>query len=115
MYQLGQGLFGKIRFKDGVYPKYDRPYLIIDIKDDSIGVLNISSAVGKAAKLLLTTNKFINKHDPPFKKKSFAKLDSLTYISINEVDNMQVLANGKSLDTAELNSIIKQVDEFKDR
>lgn len=70
-------------------------------------MLNISTVAGKESKLLLVENKLINKHRPPFLKRSFVKLDSLTHISIQEAQAMRLLDNGQTLDAGELYSIKK--------
>ena len=41
-------------------------------------------------------------YDPPFKKPSFVKLDSLTRIESADWGNLQVLNSGRTLDAAEL-------------
>ena len=109
MVRVGQGLYGRIKFVDGTMPEYDRTYLVVSVSPESIGILNVSSAIGKAAKLLFTTNKYIKKHFPPFPKKSFVKLDSLVYVSVSEVSSMHILANGDILDQAEMGSILKAI------
>ena len=109
MYRIGQGLFGKIRFADGKYPEYNRTYLIVSVLDNLIGVLNVSSAINKASKLLYPSNKYINKHYPPFAKKSFVKLDSYVCVSIDELKDITILSNGELLNQIELNNIIKQL------
>jgi len=110
MFLIGQGLYGKIRFADGELPKYDRTYLVVEVSTDKIGVMNVSSVSGKVHKLLFPTNKLINKHYPPFLKKSFVKLDSLVYVTIAEASKALVLESGKPLDQAELNSILKTAE-----
>ena len=109
MYVIGQGLFGKIKFVDGQYPGYDRAYLIVFVCSNKIGTLNVSSVAGKEHKLLLRTNKEITKYNPPFYKKSFVKLDSLTYISIQNAQHMHLMDNGRTLDRAELKCIINAI------
>lgn len=107
MFLVGQGLYGKIKFVDGIIPQYDRAYLIVEVLTDSVGVLNVSSIAGKEHKLLFPTNKLINKHYPPFLRRSFVKLDSLVYITLAEASNARILDNGTPLDQAELYSILK--------
>jgi len=109
MFRVGQGLFGRIRFADGEYPKYDRTYLVVDVTDDKVGVLNISSVTGKADRLLYPSNRYINKHLPPFKKRSFVKLDSLVSVPVGELSDVLILSNGDLLDYVELKSIINQI------
>jgi len=107
MFLIGQGLYGKIRFVDGVFPAYDRTYLVVETYADKIGVLNVSSVKGKEYKLLFPTNKLINKHYPPFLLKSFVKVDSLVHVPNAEASKMLLLDNGNLLDSAELSKIIR--------
>ena len=109
----GQGLFGKITFVDGSSPAYDRAYLIVSVSQNCIGTLNISSLAGKEHKLLYKTNKEIINHSPPFTKRSFVKLDSLTYISISDATSMHLLSNGQLLDANELKKIISMITSLK--
>ena len=51
MIAIGQGLFGRVRFVDGEFPEYDRPYLVVCSDDDRVGILNVSSVTGKEARL----------------------------------------------------------------
>ena len=109
MYKVGQGLFGKLIFNDGVYPEYDRAYLVVHVSDEKVGVLDVSSAVGKGNQLLYDSNKYINKHNPPFPKKTFAKLKSLRYVKIENMPKMKILSGGDTLDKAELSNILKEL------
>ena len=45
------------------------------------------------------------KFNPPFLLPSFVKLDSLTKVYKSDWDNLQILNNGRTLDTNELNRI----------
>ena len=109
MFLAGQGVFGRIRFTDGIYPEYDRAYLVVDVTVDKVGLINVSSVEGKEHKLLFPYNKEIKKHNPPFPRRSFAKLDSLLYISVSEMKDLRVLSGGIPLDSEELNSIIGRI------
>jgi len=110
MFNVGQGIFGRVQFKDGKNPEYDRPYLIIEIHEDQIGILVVSSAAGKSYRLLnVSSTMLINKHYPPFRRKSFVKLDSLTYILISYAQSMKLLDNGSVLDGAEIRKIQKAI------
>ena len=113
MYNVGQGIFGKLQFTDGTNPDYERAYLIVDVLEDKIGVLNVSSAIGKGHKLFFPTNRYINNHFPPFPMKTFVKLDSLVYVSINELQSMSILANGQILDSAEIAAILKELQNMQ--
>ena len=109
IFKAGQGLFGKIKFVDGTSPAYDRAYLIVSVSQNCISTLNVSSLAGKEHKLLYSTNKEIKNHCPPFIKRTFVKLDSLTYISVNEATSMRLMSNGQVLDTNELEAIISMI------
>ena len=43
---VGQAFWGKIRFPDGEFPAYERPYLIVGIDDEYIEILTVSSVTG---------------------------------------------------------------------
>ena len=106
---LGQGIYGKARFVDGQYPAYDRPYLVVSVSPERIGILNVSSTAGKDHKLLFPTNRAILNYNPPFRKESFVKLDSLVYISTSDICNFRILHNGECLEKCELYDIIRAV------
>ncbi len=106
-YLEGQGLFGKITFTDGTEPPYERPYLIVAVEDNYVEVLNISSLAGKERKLAFASNKRIYKFNPPFIKPSFVKLDSLTRVPYDELEQLRILSGGATLDEEELSNIKK--------
>ncbi len=108
----GQGVLGKITFRDGKTPKYDRTYLVVSVLKDYIEVLNVSSLKGKERKLAYSTNKEIKNYNPPFLKPSFVKLDSLSKVEKNQWDNLQILHNGETLNINELNTIINQKNKY---
>lgn len=105
----GQGIFGRVKFKDGTYPLYDRPYLIIKVEKDYVEVLNVSSVKGKERKLAFPTNEKLLKYCPPFLKPSFVKLDSLTCLPKSEWNKFTILSNGLTLDKTELNRILQLI------
>lgn len=109
MFQVGQAVLGKIRFADGQMPQYKRTYLVINVKEDYIELLNVSSIKGKEHKLLYPTNLKITKYNPPFMKPSFVKLDSLVKVHQNEYDQLKVLCDSKLLDEKELNGILEAI------
>ena len=98
----GQGVWGKIRFADGEFPAYDRPYLVVTVEKNFIEVLNVSSIKGKERKLAFSTNERLRSYNPPFVKPSFVKLDSLTRVESSDWGNLQVLNSGKVLSETEL-------------
>lgn len=107
MIRIGQGLLGRIQFPDGTFPSYDRPYLVVSVTATHVGLLNVSSTAGKEHKLLFPENRRLVKHDPPFLKDSFVKLDSLVYIPISDVDRFRLLHSGDCLEEEELLSILQ--------
>ena len=42
-YKKGQGILGRIRFKDGSMPKYDRTYLIVETGENYIKTLLVEA------------------------------------------------------------------------
>ncbi|MCD7822536.1 MAG: hypothetical protein LUG86_00725 [Oscillospiraceae bacterium] len=111
---MGQALLGRIRFADGGLPEYDRPYLIVSINEDSLDVLNISSVKGKERKLIFPSNLEIINYNPPFRKPSFVKLDSLVTIEKSVADSMILLDSGKPLNSYEMVKILDALKEFND-
>lgn len=105
-YLAGQGLLGKIRFIDGEFPLYDRPYLIVQTTSKGIKVLNVSSVLGKERKLTYHTNVVLHNFSPPFLQQSFVKIDSLTEIDYAECAEMRLLSNGQTLNEKDLNHIL---------
>ena len=104
-FKPGQGVLGRITFKDGEVPTYDRTYLIVSVGTDYIEVINVSSVRGKERKLAFKTNERLKTHWPPFKMDSFVKLDSLTRIPSSEWGGLRTLCNGQRLDGNELSRI----------
>ena len=80
----GHGILGRIRFRDGEIPAYDRTYLVVSVTPSYIEVLNVSSVKGKERKLAFTTNERLRNFNPPFLMPSFVKLDSLTRVPKRE-------------------------------
>lgn len=107
--QIGQGVLGRIQFRDGNAPEYPRPYLVVFVSATQVGLLNVSSVLGKEHKLLFSTNKHLMKYDPPFQKDSFVKLDSLVYVDLTVAVTFRILHNGDSLDQGELKSIFVEL------
>ena len=110
-YVAGQGILAKIRFKDGKMPAYDRTYLIVEAGTNYIRVLNVSSSEGKESKLQMRSNEPLNQYEPPFKKPSFVKLDSL--IKINNPPPYRILHNGELLNKDDLNNILFKLKQYK--
>lgn len=101
----GHGVLGRIRFVDGTMPSYDRAYLVVAVSNDYIEVLNVSSIRGKERKLAFPINERLRNYNPPFVMPSFVKLDSLTRVSKSEWGDLQILNNGRALESNELNRI----------
>lgn len=108
----GQAFWGRIRFPDGAFPEYDKPYLIVRSEEDYIEILTVSSVVGKEWKLTLPANKEIMKYDPPFPKRTFVKLDSLQKVHISDLSNVSIARGGRTLDAAELSEIVHAIIPF---
>lgn len=111
-FEVGQGIKGKIRFKDGTIPEYERVYLVVGVGADYIDVLNLSTIRGKEWKLAFDSNRRIIKYKPPFYKPSFVKLDSLTRVRLDEDAILTILYNGEKLDEEELSAILRMYPAF---
>ena len=105
----GQGILGKITFKDGCMPEYARTYLIVEATSEYIEVLNVSSIRGKERKLAFPSNERLRIYNPPFLKPSFVKLDSLTRVQKSGWINFRLLNNGNTIDLTELNRIKSKI------
>lgn len=105
----GHGILGKIRFRDGEMPAYDRTYLVVAVGADYLEVVNVSSIKGKERKLLFPSNEPLKKYKPPFMVPSFVKLDSLVRVQFSDCANLQILHRGQKLDSGELNRIIAKI------
>ncbi|MDR2132108.1 MAG: type II toxin-antitoxin system PemK/MazF family toxin [Clostridiales Family XIII bacterium] len=108
----GQVIWAKLPFPDGSTPDYPRPFLVISVDANRVGVLSVSSVKDKARKLLLPSNLKIEKFDPPLVMPSFVKLDSLTYHAIEAVAELPLLGNGKTLDKGEFRKILAALKRF---
>lgn len=109
MVKAGQGLLGRIPFTDGTMPLKPRPYLVVSVTSDTIGLLVVSTVRGKEHKLLFPTNREMNNYNPPFLQRSFAKLDSLQHIPVSRLSEFRVLQGGACLEQEELNAILDGV------
>jgi hypothetical protein len=108
--RAGQGLFLQIPFADGTDCKYHRPFLVIDVDQlqNRIKLLNVSSVRGKAHKVGFSSNKLLINYKPPFIMPSFVKLDSLYIIEYFPDIQRSVLDGGQTLDSVELQDIIRE-------
>ena len=109
MFKVGQALMGKLRFKDGDFPQYSRPYLIVKVTDDFVEVLNVSGLGGKEHKAMFHTNYKLSQFSPPFIRSSFVKLDSLTVVNKADWHNFKLLDDGKCLNSYDLNNILNLI------
>jgi len=112
-YTLGQVLWGKIRFKDGCFPEYNRPYLIVQVNEDSLGILNVSSIGKKFTKLRFPSNLKIIKYRPPLREPSFVKLDSFVTVKVSDVEDLYLMDNGTALDNDELKRILQALEDYR--
>lgn len=106
---VGQAFWGKIRFPDGEFPAYERPYLVVGTVGEYIDILTVSSVAGKEWKLTLPTNREISKYDPPFPRRTFVKLDSLQRVHISDLTSVRLAKGGQTLDKTELSKILKMI------
>ncbi len=109
----GQAFWGKVRFPDGEFPQYERPYLIVGVDGEYIEIVTVSSVEGKEWKLTLPTNKEILKYDPPFPKRTFVKLDSFQKVLISDLSGVSMARGGKMLDKDELLEITRSIIRTK--
>jgi hypothetical protein len=106
--KVGQSVWAELPFPDGTMPDGIRPYLVVSVEDDRIGVLVVSSLHGKEHKLLMKSNYEIKNYKPPFNKPVFVKLDSLQYFPVESLSNLELGARGKPLDSDELQEILSK-------
>ena len=110
MYKVGQGILGRIKLIDGYLPDKDRTYLIVEISDDVISILNVSSIQGKKRKVMFRDNYRLKEYNPPFVKPSFVKLDSLTKVTVEEISkNSHILHSGETLNNDDMDYILTYI------
>lgn len=107
--RIGQGVLGRVPFRDGTMPEYNRTYLVVGLESSGVKLLNVSSLAGKEHKLFFSTNRLIKNYKPPFQKKSFVKLDSLITVSNTQIKSFKLLHGGACLDKEEVNGIIASI------
>lgn len=113
MIKRGQGLFLEMDYADGKGITKKRPFLVIDVSENEIKVLNVSSLKNKEHKLGFKSNKRINKYKPPFIKPSFVKLDAIYIIEKDNRLEKFLLCDGRAMFPLELENIIESFYEFK--
>ncbi|WP_207635572.1 hypothetical protein [Clostridium botulinum] len=100
-------------YADGERITKKRPFLVIEVSEKKIKVLNVSSSKNKEHKLGFKSNKRINKYNPPFLKPSFVKLDALYIIEKDSRLKHFLLNNGRKIFPLELENIIESFYNFK--
>ncbi|AJE10340.1 MULTISPECIES: hypothetical protein [Clostridium] len=113
MIKCGQGLLLEMDYADGERITKKRPFLVIEVSEKKIKVLNVSSSKNKEHKLGFKSNKRINKYNPPFLKPSFVKLDALYIIEKDSRLKHFLLNNGRKIFPLELENIIESFYDFK--
>ncbi len=111
--RTGQGILLKLDYADGGLADKARTFLIVNVNDSKVNLLNISSIQGKLHKLMYPANKKILKYKPPFIKPSFVKLDAEYIIDNNKELESFILCQGRAMKPDELSTIIKEFDEYK--
>lgn len=107
----GQVLLLKIRFAKGTVSKLARLLLIIEVTDNQIFALNVSTVQGKEHKLLFPSTCNIRKFNPPFDHASFVSFNELYAIELFDSFHPRVL--GQTVDVNELRTIQEAFDEYK--
>lgn len=113
--KIGQGLLLEVDYADGGVHNKPRTFLIIEVNDKNIHILNVSSLKGKETKLGYKSNKKIDKYKPPFLKSSFVKLDALYIIEKSEHLNHFLLAQGRSMNPMQLNNIKQNFINYREK
>ena len=108
--KIGQAIWAKINFKQGMIAKYNRPYLIVKVHSDSvIDILDVSTTKGKEHKLVYSSNFHLSNYDPPFPRDSFVKIDSLRTINLLDIE-YELLKNGECLCDQDMKSISNKLE-----
>lgn len=110
----GQVLHLKVGYADGGAANYKRPFLIMDIQDNFIYGLNVSSLRNKTHKILYNSTVVINRFNPPLRVLSYLKLDALYKFPIVEGIEKHLMDNGNSLNSKEFDYIYEYFAEFKE-
>lgn len=112
--ERGQVLNLKIGYADGGEANYKRPFLIIDIIDNCIYSLNVSSLKNKTHKILFNSTLVINRYTPPLKVASYLKLNALYKVPIVNGIEKHLMDNGNALNSNEFNYIYQYFREFRE-
>lgn len=111
----GQVLNLKIGYADGGAANYKRPFLIIDIKDNCIYSLNVSSLKNKTHKILFNSTLIINRYNPPLRFLSYLKLDALYKFPIVDGIEKHLMDSGNELNNIEFDYIYQYFTEFREK
>ncbi|MFW6016846.1 MAG: hypothetical protein ACOCRK_10450 [bacterium] len=109
----GQALLLKLPYADGGVCKKKRPFLVIEVLNDSCYLLNISSVKGKFRKLQFKSNILINKYNPPFIKPSFVKIDAVYKLDYFPELTKSILNSGNKLNEKDFDNIKNKLISFK--
>lgn len=101
----GTGFILQLPFADNGALSYKRPYLVIGEENNFLLLLNVSTSKGKEHKLLFDSNEEIVKYKPPFKLKSFVKLDALYRVEKCPTLFKSIISKGQTLATDELDRL----------
>jgi hypothetical protein len=112
--KVGHALVLNLPFANGSPSFYKRPFLVIDIYDNFIDLLNVSSIKGKEKKLLYPSNKKIINYYPPFDVPSFVKMDELYTIEYFSDLNKSIYKQRPPLDDIEINRVIDSFHIYRE-
>ncbi len=110
---VGHVLVLKLPFANGAPCFSKRPFLVIDKKDQTLDLLNISSTKGKERKLLFPSNLRIKKFYPPLDNPSFIKMDELYTIDNFDELHKSLYKNRPPIITEEVNRIISEYSKYR--
>lgn len=114
MIKRGQVLNLKVGYADGGAANYKRPFLIMDIKDNFVYGLNVSSLRNKTHKILFNSTLIINRFNPPLRVLSYLKLDAVYKFPIVDGIEKHLMDNGNNLHSMEFDYIYEYFTEFKE-
>lgn len=112
--QVGQGLLLSLDFADGGLCNYKRTFLIIEVLEKEVFLLNISSLEGKERKLAFPSNERLYRYRPPFMRKSFFKMDALYIIPNSHIVANYLLADGRCMHPNELSEVVRKYTEYRE-
>ena len=110
--KIGQCIWVRIKYIDGIGIPKRRPYLIVGVNGNKIKVLTVSSTEGKEHKLGFKSNYRLINFKSPFTKDSFVKLDSLQELELDNI-NYSIGDNGRVLNNYDINEILLRLEEYK--